>query len=70
MDKTTATELMKRVIDLDPPLNAAAGVIEGIADEEERKQFRRAIAEIAGRVYIDLIMPIEKQYPDLNPDKK
>lgn len=39
-----------------------------IADDEERKAFRRILAQIMG-LYTDLVVSVAHQYPDLDPDK-
>jgi len=39
-----------------------------IADDEERRAFRRVLAQIMG-LYTDLIVSVANQYPDLDPDK-
>jgi len=39
-----------------------------IADDEERRAFRRVLAQIMA-LYTDLIVSVAHQYPDLDPDK-
>jgi hypothetical protein len=70
MKKDIAIQLIEKLFASDKPLNAAAEVIEKIEDEEEKKKFRRGILEIMGRMYTDLELPILRQFPDLDPDKK
>jgi hypothetical protein len=69
MDRAVAEELIRLVKALDGSLNAATEATAKIADPEERKAVRRAIAEIIVKADEDLIRPIVRQYPDLDPDK-
>ena len=69
MDKDVAEELMKRCLALNGPINDVMESIEQISNMDERKQFRMGIAEISGSIYADLMRPIHKQYPELNPYK-
>ena len=50
-------------------LNDLAGVVETIADENERKAFRRPLAEMMTQTFTDIMLPIIRQYRDLDPDK-
>lgn len=68
MDKVIAEKLVDVLISMDRPLNEAAVLIENIEEPGEKKVFRKAIAEIVGRSYSDLMAPIFKQYPDLDRD--
>ena len=69
MEKNIAKLLMDSLLVLDEPLNRATELTDQINDEEERKRFRKGIGEIGGRVYTDLMVPIIRQYPDLDPEK-
>ena len=55
---------------LDGPLHTATELTSEIEDENERKLIRKGIGEIGGRIYTDLMRPIIRQYPDLDPDKE
>lgn len=70
MDRSIAEQLMKSLLELDAPLNRATELTEKIADPEERKAVRRGIGELTLRAYTDLIRPIVRQYPDLDPEKR
>jgi hypothetical protein len=48
-------------------LNDATTAIDAIADHEERKRVLRSLAQIAARLSMDLIGPIVREYPDLDP---
>ncbi len=69
MDKEIARKLIEFAIALDKPLNDATALTGQISDTDERKAVRRAIAEITGTAYSELIRPILRQYPDLDPER-
>jgi len=68
MERSVAEELMKALLALDGPLNRATELTGKIADVDERKAARRVIAEITSNLYTELIRPIVRQYPDLDPE--
>jgi hypothetical protein len=67
MDRATAERLMSILLRLDGPLNEATELTDEIADPDERKAFLRQLADIGGSVYMNLMRPIVRQYPDLDP---
>ena len=69
MEKTVAARLMKLFLELDEPLNKATEIIGELPDQEEQVTMRRGIAEVGSRVYADLMLPIIRRYPDLDPEK-
>ena len=70
MDRNVAESLMSNLLALDEPLNSSATLVNQIPNKEEQKEFRRGIGEIVGRIYTDLMLPIIRQYPDLDPEKR
>lgn len=69
MTKDIAKLLMNTLLLLDDPLQKATEITDQIDDENERKMMRRGVGEIGLKIYEDLMVPIIKQYPDLNPEK-
>jgi len=69
MKKAIAEQLIKLFLEIDKPLNAATELTWGISDQKEQKTIRRGIAEITSRIYTDLMLPIIRQYPELDPEK-
>ena len=65
MEKEQAQELMQSFLKLGSTMNDSASKIEYLKDETEKKQFRRAIAEMMSILYIDLMCPVIRNYPDL-----
>lgn len=70
MDRRVAEQLMKAFFDLSEPLNAATSLTSQIDGKEEQAAFRKGIGEIMNIAYVDLMRPIIRQYPDLDPDAK
>lgn len=69
MDKQLAEQLMEKLHSLDGPINDACELVEQIADKDEMRRYRKGLGELMGHIYTDLMMPILRQYPDLDPDK-
>ena len=67
MDKAVTSEIMD-IVATGHELGALDVLSSRITDEEERKAFRRTLAQIMG-LYTDLVVRIAHQYPDLDPDK-
>ncbi len=60
---------MAEIEKLNQVTNRQADLIELIADETERRAFRRAIATVMVDVYSELMLPVIRQYRDLDPDR-
>jgi hypothetical protein len=69
MDHNTAKLLMKNIMEVNDHLNACTLLSDQIADEKEKKEIRRGIGELLGRIYTDIMIPIISQHPDLDPNK-
>jgi hypothetical protein len=68
LDKTAAADLMKNLLELSASMNTVAALIEKIDDEKQKLILRRGIADLMGAVYTDLMRPIIREHPELNPD--
>jgi hypothetical protein len=69
MEKAVAARLIEALVGLDAPINALDALSAEIPDMEERKSFRLALGNLMGQIYGDLMIPILRQHPDLDPDK-
>jgi len=69
MDKKTAIDLMQLYLRACEPLNLAAKVIGGLPDEEEQKRLRRPLGEVGQSIYVELMRPIIREYPELDQDR-
>ncbi|HCM1914386.1 TPA: nuclear receptor NHR-99 [Salmonella enterica subsp. salamae serovar 28:r:e,n,z15] len=69
MNKNIASNIMASLMRLNDSTNDVIYEIEKIDDNENKKIFRRAIAGIVLMIDSELMQPIIKEYPDLDPDK-
>lgn len=70
MDRNTAKSLMTYCMEANAALNGATHSIENLPDHEERARLRKYLGEIGQLVFLGLMRPIVKQYPDLDPDRE
>ncbi len=69
MEKTLALQVMDAIRAAETHVNTSESLSIKITDDQERKAFRRHLAEVMIG-YIDIQMSIVRQYPDLDPDRK
>jgi hypothetical protein len=69
MERDLAVQMIEVAQSMTEPLDRLATLTEQIANEDERRDFRRRLAQIMGDIYPDLLTPIIRQYPDLDPHK-
>lgn len=70
MDRATAEKLMRIYARLNESLNEATAIIGAIPNQEEQRQLRRPVGATMQSVWLELMQPIVRQYPDLDPDAK
>jgi hypothetical protein len=70
MERKTAVRLLAAIDAMSPQFDQITSLTDEIADEEERKSFRRTLASAMSLLAYDLVMHIVRQYPDLDPDKE
>lgn len=68
MKRELATDLMADLVALDVSMNSIVERIGQIEDPDEHNALKQAIYKVIGDVYCDLMRPIIRQYPDLDPD--
>jgi len=68
MDRPTAEKLAAALKKLDVQLNAVVAIVETIDDVAEKKVLRDALGETIFASF-DVLWPLIRQYPDLDPDK-
>ena len=69
MEKALALQIMDAIQAAETQVNILESQSVKITDDDERKAFRRHLAEVMIG-YIDIQMSIARQYPDLDPDRK
>jgi hypothetical protein len=69
MDKALASAMMTVAKSLDKQLGELDALISQIPHDGERKQYARALGNVMGSIAKEIIFRIEREHPDLNPDK-
>ncbi len=70
MDRQTAEEIIQVLVQLDSHFSRASELTRRIEDQNEQLEIRQGLGDVIGRVYTEIMMPILRQYPDLDPDRK
>jgi len=68
MDRNLAERMVKAIDDLNQTMNALDSLSAEIADENESREFRRTLGTVMAES-VGLLMPIIRQFPDLDPDR-
>jgi hypothetical protein len=69
MERELAERLMARIAALNAELNTLDPIARQIAEGSERKGYLHGVAAVMLSVYEELMRPIVKQFPDLDPDR-
>ena len=69
MDRSTAENLMAVLTRIGDALNDAESIISALPPGPERERLRRALGNLMGSLWLDLMRPIVREYPHLDPDK-
>ena len=70
MEKDLACEIMKYANELGAICNKMDPLLRQIAQDDERKIFLRRLGKIMADINVELILPIIRAHPDLDPDNK
>ena len=68
MDRSTGVRILAAIDRLAPGFNEIDAATLEIADENERREFRKTLGDAIGLVAYELTMKVVRQYPDLDPD--
>lgn len=60
---------MHKMLYISEQVGEAGELTKHITDKDECIAIRYGIGDIVGRIYTDVIIPIIRQYPELDPDK-
>jgi hypothetical protein len=69
MDRDVAEKLMRHYLAAGAALNEATSVIGTLADAEEQRRLRRPLGEVMESIYLELMRPIIKEHPEVDPDR-
>lgn len=70
MDEPLARQISVELSSMVAAFNRLSALTLSIADENERRGYRRSLGELMARCDHDLIRPIAKAYPHLDPIKE
>ncbi len=70
MDKKYASSILEAALALDPHIGALMAQIDALPDSEEKTEMSKATGDILKSMTLDIIFPILKQYPELDPDRR
>lgn len=70
MDEALARKISVELSSMVAAFNRLSELTLSIADENERRGYRRSLGELMVRCDSDLIRPISKAYPHLDPIKE
>ena len=70
MERAIAKQLMRTLAAMNEQLNSATSLTAQIDSKDEQESLRRAIGNVVQMIYIDLMRPVIRQYPDLDPDRQ
>lgn len=68
MDRDLAERIVKSVMDLNAPIGALDKLSMEIANPDTKRAFRYALGDLMAGT-LDLLRPVLRQYPDLDPDR-
>ena len=67
-ERVLAEQKMTILMQMSKPINILAADISELPDTDEQKLLRRPLGELMLLIY-DLMLPIIRSHPDLDPDK-
>jgi len=68
MNETMASEVIRRANNITAELDDMVRLaMESGMDAEEFHQFRRTVGGVMGEIYLELLLPIFKNFPHLTP---
>ena len=68
MKKETAKTILDIMQDVSGRLNDSIFLVMEAAEEDEIRDYKRAIGRAMGEVYLGIMSPILDRYPDLTPE--
>ena len=69
MEKKVAVELIGALKNLDSEFKKISEITQKIQEENEKVKFRQNLGLIVGDIYTEMMIPILREHPELDPDK-
>ncbi|MCC7037322.1 MAG: hypothetical protein IT560_08420 [Alphaproteobacteria bacterium] len=70
MDKSRATSILRSAYSFDDHIGSITEQIRLLEDGAEKERIKKAVNDVMGIIARDIILPLTKQFPDLNLDPK
>jgi hypothetical protein len=67
MEKAVARQISELMLEYYAKLNVSVQLVSDRCSEEECKRYRKAIGLIMGHMTTEVMMPLYKKHPDLEP---
>lgn len=68
-NKDTAAQVERMMRECSETLNESIRRVRDTCSDEEFEVFRHIVARIMGSIYMEVMQPIHRQYPDLEPEE-
>lgn len=69
MKKETAKQLVAIMLDCSRKLDDAVMLLSDNSEEDEAIKLRRAAGKIMGHIFVDILDPVYRQHPELEPEE-
>ncbi len=69
MEKEVARKINTLMLDYFAKLNASVKFVQQECNEEEFHRYRKVIGKIMGEMSVEIMMPLYREYPDLEPEE-
>ena len=69
MEKEVAREINTLMLDYFAKLNASVKLVQQRCNEEEFQRYRKVIGKIMGEMSVEVMMPLYREYPELEPEE-
>jgi hypothetical protein len=63
-----AEEIVRRLLDCSAKLDQSVASIQGKVDNEFFVRYRALVGQTMGMLYLDILRPIFREYPELEPE--
>jgi hypothetical protein len=67
MTRATAEKVIERLLSASAVLNETLQLVQAECPADVFRDYRKRTAEVMAAIYLDLVKPIAKDYPDLDP---
>jgi hypothetical protein len=68
MQREIASGIIELMTEYSAKLNQSAQLVKDSCPTEEFQEYRTAVGQIMGTMYVDIMRPIFKEHPDLEPE--